>query len=167
MTRRALGLVVLVIVGVSAAAADPLEVSEQPSLADLFWLSGCWESDRGERLLEEQWLRPRGGMMLGMSRTVAGDTVVGFEYMHIREDGEHLVFTARPSGQQEASFRSIFVTPSKVVFENPTHDFPQRIIYELGEDGSLLGRIEGMRAGEMRGIDFPMRRFTCAESDDR
>jgi hypothetical protein len=71
------------------------------------------------RRIEEQWMTPRGGTMLGIGRTVARDSTVESEYMQLREQEGHLVFTAKSSGQEEASFRSIELTDSMVVFENP------------------------------------------------
>lgn len=144
-------------------AAEP----QDSSVALLSWLAGCWESARGDRRVEEQWMAPRGGTMLGMSRTVTGTRTSEFEFMHIREQEGRLVFTARPSGQGEASFPSIELTTSKVVFENAAHDFPQRIIYRLDGDGSLAARIEGVQGGEARGVDFPMRPAKCPEGGIR
>jgi hypothetical protein len=46
------------------------------------------------------------------------------------------------------------------VFENPTHDFPQRVIYRR-EGDSLLGRIEGMTNGQQKAVDFPLKRVSC------
>ncbi|MGH8854313.1 MAG: hypothetical protein ACREWI_08545 [Telluria sp.] len=43
------------------------------------------------------------------------------------------------------------------MFENPAHDFPQRIIYRRVGDTGLHARIEG----KGKGIDFPMRRTAC------
>ena len=131
------------------------------SIQSLSWLAGCWERSRGERHFDEQWMSPRGGAMLGMGRTLAGDKMTEFEHMQIREEDGHLVFTAKPSGQEEASFRSIEVTASRVVFENASHDFPQRILYQREPDGSLLARIEGQQKGTAHAIDFPMRRISC------
>ena len=37
------------------------------------FMTGCWERRSNTSLVEEQWLAPRGGVMLGMSRTVRGD----------------------------------------------------------------------------------------------
>jgi hypothetical protein len=133
----------------------------EASVARLSWLAGCWEGEQGGRRYEEQWMAPRGGSMIGMSRTVRGDRTSEFEFMHIREEEGRLVFTARPSGQEEASFRSVEIAATKVVFENPAHDFPQRIIYLLEGDGSLTARIEGEQDGRSRGLDFPMRRTEC------
>jgi hypothetical protein len=45
-----------------------------------------------------------------------------------------------------------------VVFENLSHDFPQRVIYRRNADSSITARIEGTVNGEARGRDFPYRR---------
>lgn len=42
----------------------------------------------------------------------------------------------------------------KVVFENREHDFPQRIIYWLDDDGSLRARIEGTIGGQSRSQEW-------------
>ena len=49
----------------------------------------------------------------------------------------------------------------EAVFENPEHDFPQRIICRLGDDGSLNARIEGKRNGKEKEMDFLMKRVKC------
>jgi hypothetical protein len=129
-----------------------------PGFAFLAWLAGCWESVLGETIIEEQWMRPRGGFMPGMSRTVVGGAAREHEFLDIRVDGASLVYTARPSGQAETSFRSVEITPERLVFENLEHDFPQRIIYTRAGLDSLVARIEGQAGGTVRGRDFPMRR---------
>ncbi len=149
--------------GLALALAGGPPAQEASSIGRLAWLAGCWESVRGERRIEEHWMRPRGGTMLGMSRTVIGDRTIEFEHMQIREQEGRLVFTAKPSGQQEASFDSLSLTASEVVFENAAHDFPQRVMYRRLADGSLQARIEGKRAGTLQGVDFPMRPAVCGE----
>jgi hypothetical protein len=140
---------------------------ESPSIARLSWLAGCWERTGDGRHVEEQWMAPRGGTMLGMGRTVTGGSTSEHEQMQIREEGGRLIFTAKPSGQAEASFVSLEVADSSVVFENKAHDFPQRIIYRLQPDGSLLARIEGERGGKQQGVDFSMSRAVCGGASGR
>ena len=141
-------------------------VAANPSpIAKVTWLAGCWADVRGEKAVEEQWMAPRAGTMLGMGRTVSGQKVREFEFMWIHEEEGQLVYTARPSGQGEAAFRSIEITDTGVVFENATHDFPQRIIYRKQPDGSLIARIEGKQGEKVRGIDYPMRRAACPPVD--
>ena len=137
-----------------------LRAQAPASIAHLSWMSGCWRQDVNGRVVDEMWMPPAGGVMLGTGRTVAKGRVIEFEFMQIREETGRLLFTAKPSGQPEASFPSIKATASEVLFENPTHDFPQRVMYRLDGD-TLIGRIEGTQNGKARSVDFPMRRVAC------
>lgn len=131
-----------------------------PDVDRLSWLSGCWTQPRGNGLVEEQWMAPRGGSMLGMSRTVAGGTTVEWEFLRIAVVGGVLSYVAKPSGQAEAAFSMKSIEDGVVVFENLAHDFPQRIIYRRNADASITARIEGTVKGEARSRDFPYTR--CA-----
>jgi hypothetical protein len=133
-----------------------------PNLNDLSFLAGCWELNRDGREINEQWMKPSGGVMLGMGRTVANGNVREYEFTQIRQDKDGAIYyVARPSGQTEASFKLVKLQNKEAVFENLEHDFPQRIIYRLEPDGSLLAHIEGLSKGKLRGIDYPMKRGRC------
>jgi hypothetical protein len=127
----------------------------------LSWMAGCWRQESASRTVDEMWMAPAGGAMLGASRTVARGTVVDHEFVQIRVQDGRLVYIAKPARQSEATFTATVVSAKEVVFENLSHDFPQRIIYRLRDDGSLLGRIEGTQNGQARGVDYPMRRVAC------
>jgi len=131
------------------------------TMSDLAWLAGCWDGSTASRESLEQWMKPSGQTMLGMSRTVAGGKTVAYEFLQIREQGGGIFYIAKPSGQAEASFKLVKYENNEAVFENPKHDFPQRIIYRLEKDGSLAAAIEGMSNGKLKKIDFPMRRTKC------
>jgi hypothetical protein len=132
------------------------------TINDLAWMTGCWSLNRNGRETTEHWLNPSGGTMLGISRTVADGKTVQFEFTQIRQDPSgDIFFIAKPSGQPEAIFKLIKGSANEVIFENPQHDFPQRVIYRLQGDGSLLGRIEGVSKGKERSVDFPMTRARC------
>jgi hypothetical protein len=133
------------------------------SAADVAWLAGCWQLDRGPRHIVEQWTPPAGGTLLGVSRTVVDGKTVEYEFLLIRERDGGLEYVAKPSGQAEATFKAASVTADEVVFENPQHDFPQRIRYKKQPDGALTARIEGTLNGAARGIDFAYRAATCAQ----
>lgn len=59
------------------------------------------------------------------------------------------------------AFKLVRNGPREAVFENPEHDFPQRIIYRLESDGALFARIEGVVSGKEKGRNFPMKRGAC------
>ncbi len=135
---------------------------EKHSLSDLRWLAGCWQMSVKGRTIDEHWMKPSGGTMMGMSHTVKDGKTREYEFMRIvQNDDSSIEFIAKPSGQEQASFKLITLEGNKAVFENPTHDFPQRVIYYTVGTDSLVGRIEGKMNGKERGIDFPYRKVKC------
>jgi hypothetical protein len=152
----------MVALGGETLALHPQPGGDNPSSVErLGWLAGCWQRKNGATVVDEQWMRPRAGMMLGMSRTVRQDSVIEFEQLRIYARGGRVVYAASPSGQSSAEFEARTTSDSMVVFENPTHDFPQRIMYRRHGTDSLTARIEGTRGGRTRGIDFPYQRASC------
>ena len=106
-------------------------------------------------------MAPRGGNMLGMSRTVRGGALIEYEMMLIRQQDSRFAYEAHPSGQPSAVFLSTAVKDSSIVFENPQHDFPQTIGYQRTDPGTLLAWVEGTQKGQHRRIEFPYRRAVC------
>ncbi|MBL0170351.1 MAG: hypothetical protein IPP90_06385 [Gemmatimonadaceae bacterium] len=68
---------------------------------------------------------------------------------------------AHPSGQAETVFPATIVHDTLLVFNNPAHDFPQQISYRRVGRDSVVARIEGTRGGQVRGVNFPMKRVRC------
>ncbi|HET9694627.1 MAG TPA: DUF6265 family protein [Steroidobacteraceae bacterium] len=151
---RAAWLICTAITGAALAADSGVE--------SLGWLAGCWSRTDAEPGSGEQWTAPGGGTMLGVSRTVRNGRTIEYEFVVIRAlaDGT-LVYQAHPSGQASAEFRLLRLVGREVVFENAAHDFPQRVGYRLGDDGTLTAWIEGSRGGSVKRIPFPMRRVSC------
>ena len=106
-------------------------------------------------------MAPRGGAMLGMSRTVRGDAMAQYEFVVLREENGRLVYQAHPSGQPSAVFTLKEVTARSVLFENLQHDFPQRVGYRLQPPGSLVAWIDGILNGKARRVEFPYRKAEC------
>ena len=139
----------------------PLSGQKTPGVERLAWLQGCWEAASPQRTIEEQWMAPRGGSMLGMSRTVRGERFTGHELVVLRVRDGRLVYQAHPSGQPSAEFPLQTMGDSMVVFGDPQHDFPQRVGYRLSAADSLLAWIEGIANGQERRVEFRYRRVTC------
>lgn len=131
-----------------------------PAISQLAWLAGQWRMEKAGRVIDEHWMAPAGGVMLGMARTVAKGRVLSYEFTQIREGpGGELYFIAQPSGQKEATFKLLSLTETGVVFENKEHDFPQTVSYSLKPGGSMLAYIEGPGAdGATKRIEYPFQR---------
>jgi uncharacterized protein DUF6265 len=50
------------------------------------WLQGCWQLSANGLVVEEQWMAPGGGVMLGMGRTVRDGKLVEYESVILREE---------------------------------------------------------------------------------
>ena len=136
-------------------------IAQQMSVDRVAWLQGCWRSTRGETTIEEQWMSPRGGTMLGMGRTVRGSKTLEYELVLIKEQDGRLAYEAHPSGQPSATFMAATASDASVVFENPTHDFPQRVGYTRKGADALDAWIEGQANGKPRRVDFSYQRTRC------
>ena len=147
----------------AAFTSEGLAQSKSYSLDKLGFMAGCWESSGSkDRVGSEQWMKPAGGMMMGMGRTVSGGKAVDYEFMRIEQRGEDVFFIAQPKANAaETPFKLIRLDENGAVFENPEHDFPQRVIYRPTKEGNLAARIEGTMQGKAKGIDFPMVRKAC------
>jgi hypothetical protein len=115
-------------------------------------------------IIEEHWMAPAGGILLGVGRTQRDASLVGYEFMQIYGRGDSLVFAAHPSGQDPAEFLAPEAGDREVVFENPAHDFPQRVRYRASGTDSLAARVEGVRGEELEGVDFYYERIACPGS---
>lgn len=117
----------------------------EPTISELAWMSGGWRTSAGGKTqIEEHWMAPAGGSMIGMGRTVAGGRTVEFEYLRIEERGDQIYYVASPKGRCPGTdFKLTPLSGQEAIFENPEHDFPKRIMYRKNSDGSLTATIDG------------------------
>jgi len=134
----------------------PMPPLAKASIADLGWLAGDWVGKRSSgSSIEERWSPPLGGTMLAVSRSVnASGKLVGFEYLRIIEREGGLVYIAQPGGKTATEFVLTEHTASRAVFDNPRHDYPKRIVYELSSEGVLSATTGYMKGGTPRRFEF-------------
>jgi hypothetical protein len=144
--RRSLDLFRLPAAAFAVLLAASALAAPAVTLDDVAFLTGSWCSADGSS--EEHWIAPKGGMMLGVHRTVRGDRT-SFEFLRVEPRETGLAYVASPQGGSATAFAAVEAAPGRVIFENPEHDFPTRILYELRE-GEMTATIEGEVAGETR-----------------
>lgn len=146
--RRGLA-VVLVLASVAASLPPPASAG----VDGLAWMTGHWEMLGENRHVEEVWLAPEGGILLGVSRTVRDGRAVAFEFLRIEARGDDVFYVAAPQGAPPTDFRLVTAEGTRAVFENPAHDFPQRIEYRRdGED--LVARISALDESAARASEW-------------
>ncbi len=116
-------------------------------LADLAFISGCWEGQFGKDgsgTMEEIYTAPSKNLMLGTTRYLKEGAAVEYEFTRIERTDEGILLTPYPGGRaSEHSFKLTSLEGGRAVFEAPEHDYPKRIIYAANDDGSRTARIDG------------------------
>jgi hypothetical protein len=128
-----------------------------PDIASLAWLAGNWIQSGKTSTVRERWAGPYGGVLLGVGVTTQGDLAKSFEFFRIAKTPTGLSYFASPNASSPTEFKATEICAGKVVFENKAHDFPQRVIYTKGANGTLTARIEGMLKGKLEGEDWTYR----------
>jgi hypothetical protein len=123
-------------------------------IEQLKWMSGGWKNTRGSTVTEEHWTQPAAGTMIGMGRTIAGEKTVFYEYLRIESRRDGIFYVAHPKARAGTDFKMVRGDDHEIVFENPQHDFPKRIIYRRAPDGSMTARVEGNPGDKEKAEEF-------------
>lgn len=148
-------------VGLYRHAEDiPMPTPAKAGIGDMTWLAGAWVGTRSSgSSIEERWSPPRGGAMLAVSRTVnTSGKMNAFEYLRIVERDGGLVYTAQPGGAKGTEFVLTELSAEhgahRAVFDNPRHDYPKRIVYELSAEGGLSATVGQTKGGTPRRFEY-------------
>jgi len=165
-TRSCIGVTLilaatLMIVWSAGASRDTRSSGEAAKISDLIWLAGDWQTAAGGRArIEEHWTVPAGGTMIGMGRTVVGDKTSEFEFLRIEQRGDEIYYVANPNANcPQTDFKLARLAGQEVIFENPTHDYPKRVMYRKGSNGSLVASIDAGEGSKSHSFSYlPMGR---------
>lgn len=151
----------LAVGGTAAASADRARVVSQPaSPAVPTWIAGCWAGERGGERFHERWTVADPATMLGLGHTVKGGKMTAFEFLRIVAKGDRPTYVAQPGGAPPTEFVASSQSGERIVFENPAHDFPKRVIYERSGTDRLTASIDGGATSRER-VEFAMTRQPC------
>jgi Domain of unknown function (DUF6265) len=134
----------------AALAASLLAAAPAPAtIGDLAWMAGRWETSADGRWTEETWSAPRAGAMIGYSRSGQGEAGGDYEFLRIAAGADGVpVYYGSPGGRPPVPFRLSAATANSATFDNPAHDFPQRIRYVRDGDSMVatISALDGSHA---------------------
>jgi uncharacterized protein DUF6265 len=142
-----------------ASSRPRANASAVPDISALAWMVGDWQTDSGERTSDEHWAGSAGGVMIGMSRTVAGDKLISFESLRIEQRQDGVFYLASVNGSCPATpFRSTRLDAQEAVFENPAHDFPKRIIYRKTSATEMTASVDAGEGAKSHTYTFHLKK---------
>jgi hypothetical protein len=137
------------------------EANEKDKIKKNNWLLGKWESKVDEGNLSENWKRLNDSTFQAESFFIKDKDTLHFEKVTLQQNGENLIYSATVKGQNDdkpVSFNMTSETDKKLVFENPKHDYPQKITYTLINKDSLVAEISGIQLGKPSSEKFGMKK---------
>ncbi|MBL4754322.1 MAG: hypothetical protein JKY52_12110 [Flavobacteriales bacterium] len=115
-------------------------------MSDLYWVVGEWKGRVQGGMMFESWEIAEDGSMEGNACTIArGDTIFSESMQIIDKDGDIFYMVKLADVKKTVAFKLVEISSKGCVFENPDHDFPNRIVYANTVGDMLLARIEGVR----------------------
>ncbi len=126
----------------SDAAQTTAVTPAKASINDASWLVGTWGDEQNGERIHEEW-KYADGILIGKSVTISEGNPPFSETMRIEPREGGLVFIVSVRGEAPVTFTATRVAPGEVIFENPAHDYPQRILYQQVTADSIYARIDG------------------------
>jgi hypothetical protein len=141
----------------------PAAVVSQPDVSALpVWMAGCWSGERAGERFHERWVIADASTLLAVAHTTKGGRMTAFEFLRVIVRNGKSVYVAQPGGAPPTEFTATTTTGDRIVFENPAHDFPKRVIYRRDGTEGLIASIDGGTDSGER-TEFAMTRQRCAD----
>ena len=135
--NKILQYTILLLIIVSCSAKGP----ELPT-----WLEGEWKTNNKSGFAGESWWLENDTLLSGQGLVhVAGQLRVMEEISVFISQG-NIYYGATVSDQNKGKqviFKATHISEGHLVFENPQHDFPTRIVYKLKDQNTLDVNISG------------------------
>jgi hypothetical protein len=125
------------------------------------WLLGKWALQSEQGILEETWKSVNDSTFEGTSYFIKGKDTLHNETILLQQKGENLIYKATIKGEnndEAVSFPLTSTTEKNLVFENPKHNYPQKINYKLANTNTLIAKISGKQAGKVTSESYTLKK---------
>ncbi|WP_396141840.1 DUF6265 family protein [Flavobacterium sp.] len=131
-------------------------------LEKMNWLLGNWENEMPEGVLTETWTKENDSTFSGTTYFIINkkDTVHS-EAIILSQLNDELVYRPTVKGQnndEPVDFKLSSESENSFSFENPKHDYPQKIVYKKVNENSLVATISGIQQGKESSESYPMKK---------
>lgn len=154
--KKNITLLSLVAISICSVSCKENKYTE---LAKVKWVLGNWENISPQGTLRESWEKQNDSTFLGNSYFLKDKDTLFSEKITLQQRGDQLSYVPVVPNQNSGkaiSFVMTSVSDKQFVFENPKHDFPQRITYNLIRKDSISAQISGTENGKEKIETFAM-----------
>lgn len=154
-------VVILAVVVVFIACQNKSEKNFD-ELEKMSWLVGEWEKKMPDGILTETWTKANDSTFTGKTLFIRDKDTLHSEEIVLTQKGETLLYIPTVKGQNDNKPVEFKITESKIenefAFENPKHDYPQKIVYKKVNETNLVATISGKQQGKSSSESYPMKK---------
>jgi len=142
--RAAVRFLVFVSIGMACGAAQ----ADCSSLQVAEWLVGEWQGTRGANRLVERWEKLSAQTFEGKGTTTRDAKVVESEELRLVLMEQRVFYVAKVAQNAlPVAFALTQCDGQRLVFENPAHDFPKKLEYQLTGPTTFSVRVSAGERG--------------------
>ena len=124
------------------------------------WLLHKWQNVTAKGTMVEEWKIENDSTYVAEVYFMANNIEkIPAETIILKQEAGELLYipTVRDQNAGKAvTFRLTSSSDNQLIFENPAHDFPQKISYTRINSDSIVAEISGIADGKLRSAKFPM-----------
>jgi len=116
------------------------------SIDSVEWLLGDWVADDGSNITIESWQKVSADTFegVGESRGKKSNKLKSSEALRLVKMGNEVFYLAKPrQNDLPVAFKLTRCSGKRAVFENPMHDFPQKLDYQWSTEDKMIVTVSG------------------------
>ncbi|MBW4890606.1 hypothetical protein KXQ82_12795 [Mucilaginibacter sp. HMF5004] len=136
---------------------------QQTTTFSSFYLleGGTWQMKTRKGYICERWKKISKNEMQGQGFRITGTDTLMEEKVQLIQQDDSIYYIPTVNNQNDGkavSFKLVSSINNEFIFSNPTHDFPQRVVYKLVSQDSVHAWIDGQINGKLVKQDFYYKR---------
>jgi len=175
-TRSTITAGTVAALALAAVVVRPAAAHDGPTIDDLAFLAGTWLADHDGDRLEEHYMAPVDGIILGMFRWSSDGATGLTEHIVIEQQDDAVRMLLRHFNPGSTPWASEADAPTTLTLDSveggravfaSDRAFPSRLVYHRVAPDQLIARLEGHReSGEPRELEFHFRSTSMTTSTE-
>jgi|SRR5215217_4943991 len=122
-------------------------------------VGGTWKMKKKDGYTCERWIKVSDNELKSTAFNIKGKDTSIYESVSLANKNGAIAYTViGADNSKPVTFKLTSVKNNQFIFSNPTHDFPQRVVYHFVKPDSIHAWVDGKYKGKTERIDFYYKR---------
>ena len=123
------------------------------------WILGTWELKNEKGILTETWVRQNDSTFAGTFYFINVKDTLHKETIRLEHRADSITYFAKVIGQnndKSIPFKLTTASIDSLIFENPAHDYPQKMVYQKNKTNGIIITLSGQLQGKQRSEKYKL-----------